>query len=180
MPLASRIVLILCVLVGLVALAVPVVGVASAPRASTPRLGKVLSSVQRATARYRDERVALRAGYRPLGECVAAPGQGAMGIHYVNQALLADPAINPKRPEILLYLPVRGGGRRLVGVEYMRVDADQDLTTANDRPSVVGQPFDGPMEGHEPGMPRHYDKHIWVWRQNPGGVYSLFNRMLRC
>jgi hypothetical protein len=96
-----------------------------------------------------------------------------MGIHYVNQALVADPAINPRRPEILLYLPVRGGGRRLIGVEYWRVDADQDLATANDRPSVLGQPFEGPMEGHEPGMPRHYDKHVWVWRPNPGGVYSL-------
>ena len=36
-----------------------------------------------------------------------------------------------------------------------------------------GRGFDGPMEGHEPGMPVHYDLHAWVWKRNPGGTFAM-------
>lgn len=45
---------------------------------------------------------------------------------------------------------------------------------------MFGQPFDGPMPGHEPGMPVHYDLHVWVGRANPAGVFSPWNPKVSC
>jgi hypothetical protein len=137
-------------------------------------------AVKAATARYHSVDQAVRDGYSGEGEpCVSSPG-GAMGFHYVNKALIGDPAIDPAKPEILLYAPDKNGRLVLVGVEYLAIDGDQDLNTDGDRPSLFGQPFDGPMPGHAPGMPVHYDLHAWVWSDNPSGEYAPFNPTLSC
>jgi hypothetical protein len=159
------------------ALVVALVGIVTAA-ASPP---DELQAVQAATARYHSFVQAQADGYTIADEpCVAAPGLGAMGIHAVNPALIADPAINPTQPEILLYLPQANGGLELIGVEYFKVDADQNLATDDDRPSVLGQPFDGPMLGHNPTMPIHYDLHLWFWADNPAGFFAPFNPNLSC
>jgi hypothetical protein len=138
-------------------------------------------AVKAAVARYHSYEQAQAAGYSIEGEpCVAGPGLAAMGIHAVNTALMDDPAINPMEPEILLYLPKANGQLELIGVEYFKVDADQNLATDADRPSVFGQPFDGPMPGHNPTMPIHYDLHVWLWADNPAGVFAPFNPNLSC
>jgi hypothetical protein len=137
-----------------------------------------LQIVRRATERFRDVRVARRAGYEPAAECVAGP-DGGMGIHYSNPQLIEDPRLQIRRPEILVYEP-RGERRRLVAVEYYRTDADGRLDTDDDRPYLFGRGFDGPMEGHEPGMPVHYDLHAWVWKRNPDGVFAMFNPRVSC
>ena len=137
-------------------------------------------AVKASTARYHSLQQAEKAGYTTGGEpCVASPG-GAMGIHAVNHALMADPAVDPMRPEILLYVPDKHGKLRLVGVEYWKADADGDLATDGDRPSVLGQPHDGPMPGHSPTMPVHYDLHVWLWEDNPSGFFAPFNPNLSC
>jgi hypothetical protein len=118
--------------------------------------------------------IAIADGYVPTDACV--PG---MGYHYVKPANVMDPAIDPLNPEVLLFAP-SPDGVKLVGVEYMRVDADQDLSTDDDRPSVIGQPFEGPMLGHEPGMPIHYDKHVWIWSHNVEGMFNHENPDITC
>lgn len=133
-----------------------------------------LAQVRAATARFHHLPNALDAGYVPVGECV--PG---MGYHYLNPAL-AGPGVDAEHPELLVYAPTPGGGRRLVAVEYFQVDADGDLGTDSDRPSLFGVGFDGPMPGHEPGMPVHYDLHAWVWKHNPDGVFAAFNPTVTC
>jgi hypothetical protein len=142
------------------------------------RVGHQLEIAKRATEPFRDVRVARRAGYEPADECVAGP-DGAMGIHYSNPRLIEDPRLQIRRPEILVYEP-RGERRRLVAVEYYRADADGRLDTDDDRPYLFGRGFDGPMEGHEPGMPVHYDLHAWIWKQNPAGVFAQFNPRVSC
>jgi hypothetical protein len=132
---------------------------------------------------------------------------GAMGIHAVNKTLAGDMNIRPTHPDILLYLPGRDGKLRLVGVEYFKValvntptgpapwfgvpndpnDPNRDpnapplpdgfVTTA---PSVLGHTFDGPMPGHNPSMPWHYDLHVWLWAHNPAGLFAPFNPSLKC
>jgi hypothetical protein len=161
----------------LAALVVALVAIVTASASSPDEL----QAVKAATARYHSFAQAQAAGYTIAGEpCVAAPGLGAMGIHAINPALITDPAINPMQPEILLYLPKANGGLELIGVEYMKVDADQDLATDGDRPSVLGHPFDGPMPGHNPTMPIHYDLHLWFWADNPAGFFAPFNPNLSC
>jgi hypothetical protein len=142
------------------------------------KVAKRLAKAKRAAARYSSPAKARAAGYEaaPSG-CVADPaGSGAMGIHYGNPALLADPEVRARKPEVLLFSP-QG---RLLGVEYFRADADQDLSTDGDRPERFGRPFDGPMEGHEPGMPRHYDLHVWLFKRNPAGRFAQYNPTVRC
>ena len=46
--------------------------------------------------------------------------------------------------------------------------------------SVLGQTFDGPMPGHNPQMPWHYDLHAWVVESNPAGTFSMFNPSISC
>ena len=143
-------------------------------------LSPELREVRAAVARYHSFRQAEVDGYTVAGEpCVASPG-GTMGIHAINPALIRDGELDPLRPEVLLYVPKSDGGLKLVAVEYMKVDADQNLTTDADRPSLFGRGFDGPMPGHNPTMPIHYDMHVWVAEVNPSGVFALFNPALAC
>jgi hypothetical protein len=134
--------------------------------------------VRDATERFRDVDVARSAGYKAEGECVESP-EGGMGIHYGNERLMSDRRINLRRPEILVYQPV-GRRLRLVAVEYYRADADGRLDTDDDRPHLFGRGFDGPMEGHGPGQPVHYDLHAWVWKRNPAGTFDQWNPRVSC
>ncbi|MEU4620521.1 hypothetical protein AB0G04_11160 [Actinoplanes sp. NPDC023801] len=144
-----------------------------------------LSAAQRkvltdATRRFRDADEALAAGYLPTDQCV--PG---MGWHYAHPGLSADSTIDPVWPEVLLYVPGRDGRPRLVGVEYFKADADQDAKTDPDRPTLFGNPFDGPMAGHQtppgaPPMPMHYDLHVWLYLTNPAGQLASENPQIIC
>jgi hypothetical protein len=133
------------------------------------------ADVRQATARYHDEAHAIADGYTRTDECV--PG---MGYHYVNFELFGAP-LDPRKPAALLYAPHGEDGRKLIGVEYFVVDADQDPETHNSTvPAMFGQTFDGPMLGHGPGMPVHYDLHAYVWTKNPNGTLATWNPEVTC
>lgn len=154
-------------------------GLAAAPaQAASPHTRLDLLKVRAATAPYHWVGNAEAAGYVSTEECASSP-EGGMGIHYVNFDLIADPALEPTQPEILIYEPTRHGPR-LVAVEYATIDADQDLGTDQDRPTLFGVPFDGPMLGHGPGEPIHYDLHAWVWKHNPSGTFAQWNPRVHC
>lgn len=133
-----------------------------------------------ATQQFGKPTAAIAAGYLPSDVCAELPGVGGMGFHYVNPAYLGDGVIDPAKPEILVYVPAANGKVRLGALEYFAVDADQNLATDNDRPSLFGHPFDGPMPGHEPGMPIHYDLHVWVFVDNPAGELAPWNPAVSC
>ncbi|MFJ7208188.1 hypothetical protein ACIQWR_32265 [Streptomyces sp. NPDC098789] len=141
-----------------------------------------MATAMAVTAKYVDEREALKDGYVPHGEeCMTNPfGAGAMGYHYVKQANWGSK--DPSRPTALLYSTAKDshGRRKLETVEWMSTDRDQDLKTSDDRPSMFGLPFDGPMPGHWAGMPKHYDLHLWAYRDNPAGRFHNWNTALTC
>ena len=136
--------------------------------------------ITEATAAYRDSAAAIAAGYLPTDVCVELPGVGGMGYHYVHPQHIGDTNIDPTMPEVLVYAPDRNGRPRLAAIEYLRADADGDVATDEDRPTLFGEPFEGPMEGHEPGMPVHYDLHAWVWKNNPAGELAAWNPAVDC
>jgi hypothetical protein len=141
----------------------------------------MLQTMRAATKQFRDVDVAIAAGYQPTEVCVALPdGSAAMGYHYFNMDNVMDGVNDPTKPDILLYTHDEAGNLHLAGLEFFQPDADQDLTTDDDRPSFDGHPFDGPMEGHEPGMPVHYDLHIWLYEHNPAGMLAGFNPSVSC
>ena len=163
----------------LIALAALLVTVGAAfVQAGNGPLPPELQAVRAATAKYNDVKVALADGYVPASPCEASP-DGTMGIHYFNPAL-GGPGVDPLHPEVLLYLPNGKGAVKLVGLEYFQADADQDTSTSGDRPFLFGQGFQGPMDGHNPQMPIHYDLHVWVHEANPGGVFAQWNPAINC
>jgi hypothetical protein len=166
----------LLILIGVI---VAIVAATGLVLARSERLPSDAQAVRAATARFHSVAQAEAAGYTASSPCEASPA-GTMGIHYANNALVRDPAVDPTRPEVLLYLPDKDGSLKLIGVEYLVVDADQDLTTDGDRPSVLGHAFHGPMLGHAPGMPIHYDLHVWVHESNPAGLFEDWNPAISC
>lgn len=150
-------------------------GVAAAPaRPTDSAVSKQLAEVRQATARYHDVEAAIADGYVPTDHCLAVPGVGTMGYHYINPALAGDAEIDPTTPELLLYVPAENGVK-LVAVEYFVAAA-----AVTETPWLFDQPFDGPMAGHEPGMPEHYDLHVWLWAHNPDGLFAQFNPSVGC
>lgn len=153
---------------------------ASAVAKQSP-LDRQMKQAKAATARFNSVGQALKAGYvRPTGPmaqiCVQLPdGSAAMGIHFENPTLMADPALDIRKPEILVYIPKANGALKLVALEYF-VAASQ-VTSA---PSLYGHTFQGPMAGHHPGMPSHYDLHAWLWQANPAGTFAQFNPTVHC
>jgi hypothetical protein len=155
--------------------------------------GRSLAGIRSATEKFHDLRVALAAGYIPASGCEALPGVGGMGVHYLNPRLAEDLVIDPATPEVLLYAP-SANGWRLVGVEYFSIalaittagpapwfgDDAPPLGFLNPAPSVLGAVFEGPMHGHNPQMPWHYDKHVWVWQGNPAGIFAQWNPNVSC
>lgn len=137
-----------------------------------------LSHLRHDLAKYVDPAAAVADGYLPSDSCVALPGVGGMGFHYVKPSLLGT--IDPAHPSILVYVPGRDGRLTLGAAEWFHADADQDLATDDDRPSMLGIPFDGPMPGHEPGMPIHYDLHAWLFTPNPAGIVAPWNPAVHC
>ncbi len=148
--------------------------------ASHPPSSDDLRKARQATKEFRDIEAAKKAGYEKASECEDDPKYGGMGFHYSNPELVADGKLDIERPEVLVYQPRRNGKLRLGAVEYLQVDADQDLATDPDRPSLFEMPFDGPMLGHNPQMPIHYDLHVWLYRHNPAGMFAMWNPNVKC
>jgi hypothetical protein len=131
-------------------------------------------AVRKALKKYQDVNVALAEGYIPVSGCDALPGVGAMGFHYLNLNLAQDLVNDPFKPELLLYGPNDEGGLDLLGPEYFQAEVGQP------RPTLQGQPFDGPMPGHNPQMPTHYDLHVWLYKHSPTGLFSAWNSNVKC
>ncbi|MEP7335237.1 MAG: hypothetical protein ABI717_05590 [Actinomycetota bacterium] len=139
-----------------------------------------LAAVRQATAKYHQVGNALAAGYVADPFCVESPA-GGMGFHYVNPALVMDPAIDPLRPEALLYAP-SGNGLRLVAVEWLQFSNVFFPAPAPTAPkqSLFGREFDGWMPGHSPVMPWHAELHAWIWQANPVGIFASWNPNVGC
>ena len=139
-------------------------------RYSPAGIQRQLATVKAALDRYRSVDAAKADGYAAASPCESTPTVeddpwfgGAMGIQYINAALMKPGPIDPTKPPILTYAPKPDGGLELLAAEWFKPDADQNVKTDDDRPSLFGRAFDGPMLGHAPGMPIHYDLHVWLW-----------------
>ncbi|MEZ5830153.1 MAG: hypothetical protein R3D05_03145 [Dongiaceae bacterium] len=144
-----------------------------------------LDEIRQALDKYKDPYVAIRDLYLSTVGCVHYSGEkidghmyypkGAMGVHFVNVTI--NGPLDPKRPNVLIYEP-DGGKLRLVAAEWL-----VPLSVAKERPTILGQPFQGPMEGHEPLIPKdfaHYDLHAWLFKDNPLGMFSPTNPDVSC
>jgi len=146
-----------------------------------------MTSIRAALDKYRDPLVAVRDGYFSTLGCVDFPRPGGMGemqypaggmgVHFLNPALIG-PQLDTLRPQVLIYEPDSRGRLTLVAAEWFA-----PTQVLPQRPTLFGRPMDGPMEGHAPVMPaelHHWDLHVWLWKNNPAGMFSPTNPAVRC
>lgn len=165
-----------------------------------------LDQVRAATAKYQDVQVALAEGFMPdpSGMCVTAEmegrpaSHGAMGVHYIRMDLLGIPGppegrvdgngthTDFTRPAVLLYEPQADGSMQLVGVENLVFQAAWEAEGHDGPPSFHGVEWnhmaDDPNTEFDEAhmfMP-HWDRHVWIYRDNPDGVFEPFNPAVTC
>lgn len=152
-----------------------------------PALSPELEQARAGLDKYRDPVLAVHDGYFSTLGCVEYPegggegtmpyAPGGMGVHFLNLQLIG-PTLDPAKPQVLIYEP-DGDKLRLVAAEwFVPVEA-----AARARPTIFGKQLEGPMEGHHPLMPtglHHYDLHVWLWKNNPAGIFSSTNPALKC
>jgi len=137
---------------------------------------QLVQDVRKATEKYLDVNNAV--GYGPAFGCVTGPDHGAMGIHYVNGALVGDGKIDLENPEALIYEPV-GNARKLVGVEYI-VDAATWMKNNPAPPTLDGQDFQFVAAPNRFQLPDFFELHVWAWRDNPNGAFVDWNNKVTC
>jgi hypothetical protein len=104
---------------------------------------------------------------------------GAMGIHYVNGDLVGDPEVNPATPEALVYEPEKNGQLRLVALEYVTLQSAWDAHHSSP-PSLFGQTFNFTPSPNRYGLPPFYSLHAWIWKNNPDGMFAMWNPDVSC
>jgi len=146
-----------------------------------------LAITKAALSKYQDPMAAVRDGYFSTVACVDYPtgggmGEmtykpGAMGVHFLNMATIG-PTLDPLHPQVLIYEPV-GDKLQLVAAEWF----SPVMPGMKEAPKVFGRSLEGPMEGHAPIMPaelHHWDLHVWLWKDNPSGMFSPTNPDVKC
>jgi hypothetical protein len=174
---------------------------------ATPAPGEpTLEELRALTERFRDVNVALAEGFvRDPGDmCVTAEmeglpaDEGAMGIHFLRPDLLGltgppDPRVNGtgihtdfRNPAILVYEPQADGSLQLVALENLVFAAAWRQAGNQQPPSFHGLAYDHMVddpattvdEAH--GFEEHYDRHVWLYRDNPRGVFAMMNPNVSC
>ena len=174
---------------------------------SVPGPGEpTLAEVRAATERFRDVDVALAEGYvrDPFDLCDTAEmmgrpaSLGAMGVHYVRPETLGITAPPSPRvdgvgthtdfrtPGILIYEPQDDGSMELVAVENLVFARSWRAAGHSALPTFHGVPYDTmaddpATEADEAHMfEPHFDRHVWIYRDNPNGVFAPFNPAVTC
>lgn len=173
----------------------------------TPGPGEpTLAEVREGAMRFQDVNVALAEGYirDPANMCETADmmgrpaSDGAMGVHYFRPDLLGvsgppNPRVDGtstytdfRAPAVLLYEPQADGSMQLVGVENLVFKASWAAAGNSAPPTFHGVAYDDmeddpatPVDEAHNFMP-HYDRHVWVFRDNPRGVFQPFNPSVSC
>ena len=164
-----------------------------------------LAEVRAATERFRDVKVALAEGYvrDPLDICEKAEfmgrpaALGAMGIHFFRPDLLGitgdKPRVNGngthtdfRNPGILIYEPKADGSLELVAVENLVFQKSWHAAGNKKPPSFHGVEYDTMQDDPRTKIDEahmfepHYDRHVWLYRENPNGMFAQFNPKVSC
>lgn len=145
-----------------------------------------LARARTATAAFHDLAAANAAGYGgPLQDlagisCIANPGAGVMGIHYVNGTLVSDGTVDAATPEVLVYQQLPNGRLRLVAVEYVVFQGAWLAAGNTAAPTLFGETLTLVPAGNRYGLPPFYEIHAWIWMHNPSGMFNDWNPSGSC
>ncbi len=157
-----------------------VLGVFAAFASADPgSLGPQIAQVRQATVQFRQVANAQAAGYAQFLGCIDEPGQGAMGIHFVNGNFVGDTVLDPLHPEALVYQPGEYGQLKLVALEYIVFQDAWDAQSST-LPMLFGQTYHLVTSPNRYGLPAFYELHVWAWRNNPSGMFYEWNPKVSC
>jgi len=134
--------------------------------------------VRESTERFKDVAVAEAEGYALQFGCVSGSDYGAMGLHYVNGALV-DGEIDATKPETVIYEPTGDGRVRLIGADYLVFKDAWDAKHASP-PELMGQLFHLFDAPNRFGLPAFYVLHVWAWKENPTGAFANWHANVSC
>jgi hypothetical protein len=179
---------------------------ATSPTTGHSTTEPTLAQVRAATERFQDVKVALAEGYLrdPMNLCDTAEMMGrpkeygAMGIHFFRPDLLGitappNPRVNGTgthtdflKPSILIYEPQADGSLVLVAVENLVFEKSWKAAGNSERPRFQGVPYDHMFDDTSTAIDEahmfepHFDRHVWIYRHNPNGVFAPFNPNVSC
>ncbi len=139
----------------------------------------LIKIVREATERFQDVEVAKAEGYALQFGCVSGSESGAMGMHFVNSALVGDGELDPTRPEIVIYEPLPDGKLKLIGADYL-VLADAWNAKHAAPPEMMGQLFHLFEAPNRFGLPAFYTLHVWAWKDSPTGAFVNWHQNVSC
>ncbi len=142
--------------------------------------GSDLATVRAGTAAFHEFSAAEDAGYGPLHTCTdEESGLGAMGQHYVRGDLVGDTVFDLSNPEVLVYEPMPNGRQRLVAVEFVVFQEPWDAISS-DPPTLFGRDLALVPSPNRYGVPSFYQIHVWLWKNNPRGMFNDWNERVSC
>lgn len=190
----------------LLSLLAPLAALAGCARTTAEADEPTPDEVRVAMDSYRDVEVALADGYiaDPTNTCETADKlgkpieMGAMGIHYFRPDMLGitgppNPRVDGtgtytdfRKPAILIYEPQADGSLELVAVENLVFKTAWEAAGHAGPPTYQGVPYNlmaddlaTPLDEAHNFEP-HYDLHVWVYRENPSGMFTSLNPNVSC
>ena len=180
--------------------------IAPALKTAEPSGDPSLNTIRAASDRFRDVNVALAEGYvrDPGNMCddaamMGRPAElGVMGIHYFRPDLLGitgppSPRVSGTgthtdfmKPAILIYEPQADQSLQLVAVENLVFIKAWEAAGNTAPPTFQGVPYDKMADDPATAVDEahmfepHYDRHVWIYRDNPNGVFAQFNPNATC
>ena len=142
-------------------------------------VSRLIADTRQETASFRDFDGIEAAGYSKFLDCFQNQDVGGMGQHYVNGDLAGDDVLDPMKPEALVYEPTEDGQMNLVAFEYLVfADTWDPNNTGREAPELFDQPFH--LITTIPNTPPVWALHLWLWTDNPDGLFSDFNPIVFC
>jgi len=140
----------------------------------------LIKIVRESTQRFQDVSVAQREGYVLQFGCVSGSDSGAMGLHFVNGALVGSGVIDATRPQIVIYEPTREGSLKLIGADYLVLADMWNAQHPDGPPQLMGQLFHYFESPNRFGLPAFYTLHVWAWKDNPNGAFVNWHPNVSC
>ncbi|CAN5689910.1 hypothetical protein BH23CHL2_BH23CHL2_31810 [soil metagenome] len=146
------------------------------PNVHCPTPEDDLDALREAVAGYQDVDAAIADGYvlvEGLDHCFDNPGDGAMGVHYINTDLL-DTELDPLQPEAMVYQHDPGGELSLGAVEWIVPAEPWDAENPDELPMVMDHHL------HPNEALGVYVLHAWIFLENPAGLWEDWNPNVSC
>jgi len=148
--------------------------------AQQSKASALVKIVRESTERFKQVSVAEREGYALQFGCVSGSDSGAMGLHYVNGALVASGVIDATRPQIVIYEPAADGSLKLIGADYLVLADMWNAQHPEGPPQLMGQLFHYFESPNRFGLPAFYTLHVWAWKDNPNGAFVNWHPKVSC